>query len=153
MMTLAFVMLLPGGMAQANVPADLDVKKTAVSTPIATGEAADFRISVQNIGGGVATNVIVNDLLPAGFNWFQGAPVRPECTFLTTTDGRQRLKCTVASIDPDGNFNVRVKAFTEGFCGDITNTANARSSKEPAVLQGNNTSTATITVLCNGLSH
>lgn len=144
---LALVLGIAGGPAQADIPADLEIKKTAASSQVAVGDPLEFVIAVQNIGRGAATDVQINDLLPAGYSWFQRTPVRSECSIITT-DGRQRLKCSVPLINPDGFFVVRVKALSSGQCGQVSNTAVTRSEKEPAAFGANNTSTAVITVVC-----
>ncbi|BDH78982.1 hypothetical protein MTTB_03610 [Methanothermobacter tenebrarum] len=49
--------------------ADLTISKTANQTTVNYLDTVKFTITVENLGPDTATGVIVEDLLPAGFEW------------------------------------------------------------------------------------
>src|SRR5262249_13985785 len=127
-----------------NCP-DLDVVKTADQKTINAGDTAAFTITVTNDGGGAAKNVVVTDTLPTGISWTTNT------AGATISNGV--LTYTTASLAAHQAVTIHVSGVTDANdCGTLTNTASATttSHEDPNEL-ANNTSTATINVLCPDL--
>jgi uncharacterized repeat protein (TIGR01451 family) len=125
---------------------DVRVVKTADNSPIGAGQTAAFTIVVSNIGSGNATNVTVNDTLPSGVNWAINPPV-PGCSIAAGA-----LSCSFANLAAGASIEIHISGLTDAAdCGTLPNTATVGASNEPAGATGNNSSTASIVVLCGRL--
>ena len=128
-----------------NCP-DIEVVKSATNTPIQVGEDLVFEVTVTNIGAGVAFDVVLTDVLPAGFDWSSD---NEACDIVEGT-----LTCDLGDMAPDDTFVVTLTAPTvdEGpdsaDCGTIENTAFAAATNESEDLLENNTDDAAIVVEC-----
>jgi uncharacterized repeat protein (TIGR01451 family) len=128
-----------------NCP-DIAVEKTATNTPIPVGEDLVFDITVSNIGDGTAFDVVLVDVLPAGFAW---SVDNEDCAI---EDGT--LTCELGDLAPDDGVTVTITAPTvdEGpgsaDCGTIDNTAVASAINESQELLENNSDDASIVVEC-----
>ncbi|HRK72626.1 MAG TPA: DUF11 domain-containing protein, partial [Rhodothermales bacterium] len=113
--------------------ADVGLAKTVDNLTPKTGDTVHFTVTVRNYGPNVATNVAVDDVLPAGITLLQG----------NATQG----------IYTAGNWNIGTLAVGQGAVlqlavkvdniGRITNTATV-SATETDPITANNTSSATI---------
>ena len=125
---------------------DIEVTKTASNSPITAGEDAVFAITVENIGEGVAYDVVLTDPLPAGIDWVDDSAL---CDIAAGT-----LTCDLGDMDPGETFTVHVSGATnnasaaDNDCGDLPNIASATASNEGAGDLGNNSDDATIVVEC-----
>jgi uncharacterized repeat protein (TIGR01451 family) len=123
-----------------NCP-DVAIVKTADTGTISSGETAAFTITVSNIGAGTAHDVTVSDTLQAGIPWMTSTPGA------SITNGV--LTDVIGTLAPGATAVIHVSGVTDATdCGTIPNTATVSASNEDADDLGNNSSTATITVLC-----
>jgi uncharacterized repeat protein (TIGR01451 family) len=146
--SLVLGLLVIGGPALAHTRADIEVKKLAGSATINAGELAEFTIEVVNNGPDAALEVILDDRLPnSGLDWFE-APDRAACT-ITDDPAGDLLHCDIGTLAAGAFFSVTVKAQTdEGDCGVLANEARASAKNEPPEFLGNNSDSASITVVC-----
>jgi uncharacterized repeat protein (TIGR01451 family) len=124
----------------------LTIQKTADAATVTAGGTIGFTITVTNGGPGTATNVVINDALPAGtgINWVEN-PDKAECSISGTP---QTLTCTIGSLASGASFSVHVESpTTAGSCGTYPNTATASADNHPTVQ-----AQASITVNCPTLS-
>jgi len=126
--------------AEATVlcPAEpvLDIVKTADAEEVLAGAPVGFSITVRNIGGSAASNVVIEDALAPGLEWSETTGA--DCNF----EGGL-MTCTFASLAAGASAAVHVTALsTPAVCGEISNTASASAdSVEPV------TSTAAVTTI------
>ena len=125
---------------------DIEVTKSASNSPITAGEDAVFAITVENIGEGIAYDVVVTDDLPAGIAWTDDSDL---CEIAGST-----LTCELGTMDPGETFTVHVSGATNNVsaedsdCGDLPNSASASASNEADEDTENNSDDATIVVEC-----
>ena len=120
---------------------DVTVTKTADQDTINAGETAAFTIVVTNNGPGVAKNVTLSDTLPGDIAWTEDSL---DCSITGNL-----LSCAFGDLADGASRTVHVTGVTdEADCGVLRNTATVSSTNEPQDNQGNNSSTATITVNC-----
>jgi uncharacterized repeat protein (TIGR01451 family) len=123
---------------------DVVVTKTAVEDTIDAGETAAFTIVVTNNGPGVAKNVTLTDVLPAGIAWSEDSD---SCSI---TSGE--LNCAFGDLAAGESRTVNVSGATDAAdCGVLHNTATVAASNEPQANEGNNSDDADITVNCPDL--
>ncbi len=124
---------------------DVIVTKTAQKDVIDAGDTAAFTITVTNNGPGVAKNVTLSDPLPSGVAWQDDSAV---CSISNGT-----LSCQFGDLNAGASRTVHVSGKTDQQdCKVLLNTATVSSSNEPEANQGNNSDSATITVLCPSLN-
>jgi uncharacterized repeat protein (TIGR01451 family) len=120
---------------------DVTVTKTADKDTIDAGDTAAFTIVVKNNGPGVAKNVTLSDTLPGGIAWTEDSA---DCGIAGSL-----LTCAFGDLAAGESRTVHVSGVTDAAdCGVLTNTATVAATNEPQDNQGNNSSTATITVNC-----
>ena len=123
---------------------DVEVHKTAEASSISAGDTARFTITVHNLGSGAANGVTVSDPLPPVDN---GWVIDSQTSGMGCTVGTS-LTCGPFDLGPDATATVVISAVTVAAdCGTLPNTV------QIAVTGGdtnaaNNTSSASITVLC-----
>jgi uncharacterized repeat protein (TIGR01451 family)/fimbrial isopeptide formation D2 family protein len=123
-------------------PPNLTISKTPDGGTVNAGDPISFTITVSNAGPGVATNVDIDDTLPAGFEWVE-SPDKAECTIVLNV-----LHCDIASLASGANFSVTVTSPTQAAdCGLVTNTATADADNHAQVTNSGNQ-----TVQCPGLN-
>jgi uncharacterized repeat protein (TIGR01451 family) len=119
----------------------LTISKTPDGGTVTAGDYASFTITVTNNGPGAATNVDIDDTLPAGpggLVWGE-SPDLPECSVVGDL-----LHCNIASLADDASFSVTVRALTDADdCGLLPNVAFADADNNPQVSDPGD-----ITVLC-----
>jgi uncharacterized repeat protein (TIGR01451 family) len=112
-----------------NPIGDIAISKTATPDPVVAGELVTYGITVDNLGPGVATNVIVTDTLPTGVNYVADTDDCVEGPVGTLT-------CTSADpIPPDESwsFNVLTRVDSDianGLETSITNAATVFSDQD-----------------------
>ncbi|MFY7886390.1 MAG: DUF11 domain-containing protein, partial [Dolichospermum sp.] len=124
---------------------DMGISKTVSPSPIIQGNNAVFTIAVVNNGSGAATNVVVNDVLPAGVTYVShtttsGTWAAPNWTIPSMVNGqRDTIRITVTGNTVGNNVNT---AFISSISGSpITNVANDTSR-----------ATLVVTSTCSGFS-
>jgi uncharacterized repeat protein (TIGR01451 family) len=136
---------------------DIKVTKTPdePDNDIPAGQDLEFTIVVQNVGDGVARNVHLTDVLPAGFDWTEDSA---DCSITAGT-----LSCDFGDMPAGASATVHLTAPTsavgenanidcsEGGSVDIPNVASATSSNEGQDVLGNNSDPGDIDVLCSAL--
>ena len=127
---------------QPLLPA-LTIVKTPDGGTVNAGEYASFTITVTNNGPGEATNVDIDDTLPAGTGlvWAE-FPDKAECTVVSNV-----LHCDIASLADDASFSVTVRALTDANdCGLLPNVAYTDADNNPQA-----SDVGDITVLCGDI--
>ena len=126
--------------------ADLKLTKSGPAT-VQQGDTADYILTVANLGPDTATNIVVNDILPAGM------------TFNAQSDNRCSLnpvnsnivECSLATL-PNGNskaFTIIVDIDQNAQCGiPLVNNANATSGTYDPDNSNNINKSASTTVDC-----
>ncbi|MBI3243695.1 MAG: DUF11 domain-containing protein, partial [Chloroflexi bacterium] len=144
---LANVTTTNDGLAEAsagitvNCP-NVTVSKTADNSLINAGDTASFTLTVTNNGAGTAYGVTLNDTLPVGVNW--SVDNTTDCAIVNGV-----LSCNFGNLASGDNITIHVSGETDAAdCGTLTNTATVAATNEAGADQGNNSSTAAITVNC-----
>jgi uncharacterized repeat protein (TIGR01451 family)/fimbrial isopeptide formation D2 family protein len=133
-----------------NCP-NVTVLKTADKDPISAGDDAAFTILVTNEGPGTAKSVTLNDLLPADVSWSISPAYSGPGT--CSIDSSGTLTCQFGNMNAGATATIHVKGATSATnCGTLTNTATVAATNEAASDQNDNSSTATIDVLCPDLT-
>jgi uncharacterized repeat protein (TIGR01451 family) len=128
--------------SSSNPQADLSVTKTASPEPVIAGEGVTYTVTVSNNGPFAATDVALQDLLPAGTS-----VVGASGAGFTCTTGPP-INCTIPSLAVGASATVTVTATVANnlaFGSTITNTA-AVTATTPDPTTSNNSAAATSTV-------
>jgi uncharacterized repeat protein (TIGR01451 family) len=130
-------------------PPDLSIVKTPDAGSVPAGSAIGYTVTVSNspvAGTGTATDVMLNDPLPAGsgVDWFISPTYAgPGTCAITGPVGTQVLTCNFGDLAPGTSASVHISsATTNASVGTYKNTATASAGNA-----ANITATATITVL------
>jgi uncharacterized repeat protein (TIGR01451 family) len=124
---------------------DVTVLKTADNGTISAGDTAAFTIVVSNTGQGTAKAVTLTDTLPAGVTWTEDSA---DCSITAGV-----MSCSFGDLASGATRTIHVSGVTDAAdCGVLSNTATVGATNEPVSAQGNNSSTATITVQCPDIS-
>jgi uncharacterized repeat protein (TIGR01451 family) len=130
--------------AIAELLPTLSIDKTPDGGTVTAGDYASFTITVTNAGPGAATNVDIEDTLPAGpgaLVWSE-FPDMTECTVVSNV-----LHCDIASLADDASFSVTLRALTNADdCGLLENTAFVDADNNPTASDDGD-----ITVLCGDI--
>src|SRR6185369_11890183 len=122
---------------------DIKVEKSADAASVSSGDQIGFTVTVSNIGTGNAAGLSFTDALPAGLTW----TIDPASTGWSIAGGN--LVYTPTTLAAGANTTVHVKATTSADnCGPVSNTASASATNEKSTDTGNNSATASVTVLC-----
>ena len=108
--------------ANAQLPADLSLTKTAASARLAAGGEETYTLTVRNDGPSRATNVRVRDTLPSGLAFVSASP---GCTLDAGT-----VTCALDTLDPGAThaFAITTRVgLTPLSCTQLTNTATVSS--------------------------
>jgi uncharacterized repeat protein (TIGR01451 family) len=128
----------------ARTSADVGIVKTDSPDPVGVGQFITYRLTVTNNGPAIATNVTINDPLPAQVSFISAAPSIGACgNNLPTTP--TTIACSLGALEVGNSqfVDIIVQANTTG---TVTNTATvSRSETDP--VPSNDSSTATTTVL------
>jgi len=123
----------------ARTNADLAIVKTDSPDPVGVGQFITYRLTVTNNGPAIATNVTINDPLPAQVNFISAN------TSIGACSGGATINCSLGTLEVGNSqfVDVIVQANTTG---TVTNTATV-SGIETDPVPANNSSTANTTVL------
>lgn len=126
--------------------ADLTLAKTVSPAPAIAGETVTFTLTARNLGPSAASNVKVNDPLPAGFVFVSATPTKGTCTGGTVVD------CSIGSMAKDELQTITIVATVPlDASGKVTNTATISSDTPDPFDQGkDNQGSATFDVLADG---
>lgn len=118
--------------------ADIVVTKTALAPSLPAGSTVSYTIVVHNDGPSTATNVVLNDLVPAGLTPISATPTQGTCPTPTS--------CNLGSLTGQQSAQVVIVASSApGLAGStLTNTATADAS-EPDPNPANNTDSTDVT--------
>ncbi len=116
---------------------DVAVTSTAPAAAIA-GNNVSVTVTVTNKGPNGASNVVLNDTLPAGAVFVSATPSQGSCA------GSAIVRCDLGTIANSGTATLNL-TFIPGAAGTITNTAMA-SALQPDTDLTNNTATSSIVV-------
>jgi uncharacterized repeat protein (TIGR01451 family) len=123
----------------------LSITKKADATPVSEGTSIGFKVTVRNDGPGTATNVMVNDPLPAGTGvvWSIDSQTASACS-ITGSAPTQTLVCSLGDMALLTSYKVHIiSPTTSGSAGHYPNTATASADNAPSV-------NATATILVQG---
>ncbi|HEX8408287.1 MAG TPA: IPTL-CTERM sorting domain-containing protein [Thermoanaerobaculia bacterium] len=115
----------PGVVAGPSA-ASMAVLKTTTSTTAAPGTNVTYTITVSNSGPSTATNVVVNDTLPAGLQFVSATPSQGTC------NAASPVVCNLGSILNGGNATITLVAQVTATSGTFSNSATATSPDAPA---------------------
>jgi uncharacterized repeat protein (TIGR01451 family) len=123
----------------ARTNADVSIVKTDSPDPVGAGQLVTYRLTVTNNGPAVATNVTINEPLPASVALFSATPSIGTCGGTTT------IACSLGTLAV-GNSQFVDLIVQANNTGVVTNTATvSRTETDP--VSSNDSSTATTTVL------
>jgi uncharacterized repeat protein (TIGR01451 family) len=125
-------------LALTGPPVDLAITKSVdIPSPQFLGAVVTFTLSVTNSGTNPATNVTVNDLLPAGLQFLSATASQGSYNSVTGV-------WTVGSVDNTAPRTLLVRAGVTA-TGTFTNTATVVSADDPDPTPGNNTASVSVT--------
>jgi uncharacterized repeat protein (TIGR01451 family) len=124
---------------------DMQVTKTVSPSPVTAGATAVYTIAVKNNGPGTATNIVVNDVLPAGVTYVSnttthGTYTAPDWSIASLVSGASdTLKITVTA--PNATTSPII----------VSNTAYVKSidNTTPETNRTNDTSRVSLTISAN----
>jgi uncharacterized repeat protein (TIGR01451 family) len=129
----------------SRTSADVGIVKTDSPDPVGQGQFITYRLTVTNNGPAVATNVTINDPLPATVGLVSTNPSIGSCSGTTT------ISCTLGTLEV-GNSQFVDVIVQANATGTVTNTATVTRTEVDSV-PSNDSSTATTTVLAVTLVH
>ena len=121
--------------------ADLQLTKTTSTPMLVSGEQYSWQIDILNLGPDTASNVIVNDLLPLGFQF----------DTVTTTSGNCQetaidLTCEIPFIFNQDTVSIIVTGIASIDSGQLTSTASILSSGSTDLVASNDSGSINVTV-------
>ena len=122
---------------------DVTVIKDATPDIVTAPGTATFTIVATNSGQGIARNVTLTDTLPAG-TWTEDSA---SCSIALGV-----LSCSFGDLAPGASSPTVTLTRPVDTCAQLPNTAIVSAANEPLSAQGNNSSSATVTVTCALLS-
>ena len=136
----ALLLGFSGGAGAAPGDTDLSLTKTDSPDPVVSGNNLTYTITVQNLGTMPATNVVVTDTLPKDVDFVSA-------TGGTCTDTGNTVTCQLGQVNAGTSAIVTIVVKAKK-TGTISNTARVTSPED--IVLGNNSATATTTVLSKG---
>jgi len=119
--------------------ADLSITKTGPAF-VQSGGSITYNITVQNAGPANASNVMVNDPLPAGETLVSATPSQGTCSGTVT--------CNLGSISSGGSATITIVANVTAPCGSTLDNTATVSGHQPDPNSSNNSSSASAFVYC-----
>ncbi len=116
--------------------ADLSIVKTVSPNPGQVNVPLSYRLAVTNNGPAAATNVTVNDPLPAGVAFVSSSPTQGTCSGTTT------VNCNLGSLAVGATAVVTI-VVTPSAQGQLTNTATVTAGETDANPTNNSSSITT----------
>ncbi|HZN05387.1 MAG TPA: PQQ-dependent sugar dehydrogenase, partial [Pyrinomonadaceae bacterium] len=116
--------------------ADLSVVKTVSPNPGQVGVPLSYRLAVTNNGPAAATNVTVNDPLPAGVAFVSSTPSQGACSGTTT------VNCNLGSVAVGATAVVTI-VITPSAQGQLANTATVTAGETDSDSSNNSSSITT----------
>jgi uncharacterized repeat protein (TIGR01451 family) len=132
--------------ADSRMVTDLGITKSADTATVPAGSPIGFVISVSNSGANQATDVHVDDPLPAGtgVDWSIAGQSDPGICSVTGAPPAEALTCDTAGLAAGGSFDVHVtSATTLKSCKAYANTATVSAANTDS-----HTASASTTVEC-----
>jgi len=131
---------------------DLEIIKTADKTSVRLQEELTYNFIYRNLGPDIATNVVMSDLLPAGFQFISasqnGLPITVQLS--DGGSGRTLILFQLGAIQPgfEGTLSIRTKIINPS-AGQIENQVTIQSREvDPEI--SNNRSSAFVEVIIPG---
>lgn len=121
--------------------ADLFITSTESRDPVLVNESITYTLTVGNAGPAPASNVVVNNTLPADATLVSSATTRGSCT-----STQQAVACSVGALAVGDSAVITVE-LKRSSAGTVTNTATVSSTSVNDPIDGNNSTTQTTTVL------
>lgn len=120
---------------QPDVIADLAVVKTASAQVVEAGDPISFTLTVSNEGSSNASNVVLTDSLPAGFEITGVAPGTAACT----DDGSSTVRCVWDTFAANDSQTVTIHAIVaaDAPAGAVTNTASVAAPVDDPDMSNN----------------
>ena len=119
--------------------ADLSITKTG-SAFVQSGGSITYNLTVQNAGPANASNVMVNDPLPAGETLVSATPSQGTCSGTVT--------CSLGSISSGGSATITIVANVTAPCGSTLDNTATVSGHQPDPNSSNNSASASAFVFC-----
>jgi len=119
--------------------ADLSITKTGPAF-VQSGGSITYNITVQNAGPANASNVMVNDPLPAGETLVSATPSQGTCS--------GTVACNLGSISSGGSATITIVANVTAPCGSTLDNTATVSGHQPDPNSSNNSSSASAFVYC-----
>ncbi|HEX6641825.1 MAG TPA: IPTL-CTERM sorting domain-containing protein, partial [Thermoanaerobaculia bacterium] len=120
--------------------ADLAITKTTNSTTAPNGSTVTYTITVTNNGPDAATNVVVNDDLPAGLQFVSAVPSQGSCS------GTDPFSCSLGTLNDGASATITVQALVTATSGTVSNTATVTADTDDGNPGNNGSSTTPIPV-------
>jgi uncharacterized repeat protein (TIGR01451 family) len=115
----------------------LAITKKADASPVTTGDAIGFSITVKNTGGGTAIGATLSDPLPggSGVSWsISPAYSGPGTCNVTGSAPTQTLSCSFGNLASGAGASLHLASgTTANSAGTYTNTATASATNTPSV--------------------
>jgi uncharacterized repeat protein (TIGR01451 family) len=115
--------------------ADVGITKSGPATILA-GAPLTYTLTVSNAGPQAASNVVVNDTLPAGTTFVSATPTQGSCAGTTT------VTCTLGAIASGGSATITLIVDAPFVPTTISNSAAVSNAPESDPAVGNNRSSA-----------
>jgi uncharacterized repeat protein (TIGR01451 family) len=128
-----------------GVEADLSITKTDSRDPVLVNSPIHYTLQINNAGPSPATNVVVNDMLPAQLSFVSATPTQGTCSFNSPT-----VTCQLGTLTPSAGAVVMLTA-TASTPVTVTNTANVAGT-EPDSNSANNSSSQSTKISASPLS-
>ena len=139
-----------------NCP-NLTITKSADNGTISAGDLAAYTIVVTNEGPGTATNVHVQENVPAGVTWTVSVedpqPAGSGCTSSVASDQPQSISCDFSSLAAGASVTIHLSGeTTTANCGTLHNVATVSAGNEDRGMLEDNSASADIVVECPGIN-
>ncbi len=116
--------------------ADLRISKFDSPDPVSPGDFLYYSILVENVGPDDATNVVVTDVIPAGFTVW--SVEGPGCNTVSNT-----VTCTLESLPADNQTHIAIAVTVDSITDTVTNTATVTADQGDPNPDDNTASTTT----------
>lgn len=120
--------------------ADLQLTKTTSSPTLTSGDQYSWQIDILNKGPDLASNIIVNDLLPVGFQFNSVTTTAGSCQNSNTD-----INCQIPFIFNQDTVTITVSGVADIDSGQLSSIATVTADSTDLVT-GNNSDTVTVVV-------